>query len=135
MFPKSSLVLLVALAAQVLGRERWMERSGRALRFHPRRFGQEHPAVIDKLSAACPGQVCGSLAGGAITPLLAAQGECTQQDFADSIIGTYACLRVPGVALITRCRRRAAVRRRDEADHDPACGRVPPGREEHAACG
>lgn len=42
--------------------------------------------MIDKLSSACPGQVCGTLAGQAITPLLAAQGECTQQDMADSII-------------------------------------------------
>ena len=78
---------LLALSAPADARIRWAERDNRAVFLHPRRFGQEHPAVIDKLSAACPGQVCGNLAGGAITPLLAAQGECTQQDFADSIIG------------------------------------------------
>jgi hypothetical protein len=86
MFSKAFIVF-VALATTGLARERWLERDGKAVLLHPRRFGQEHPAVIDKLSAACPGQVCGTLAGGAITPLLAAQGECTQQDFADSIIG------------------------------------------------
>eukprot|EP00753_Platysulcus_tardus_P000690 PLAT10644.1.p1 GENE.PLAT10644.1~~PLAT10644.1.p1 ORF type:complete len:583 (+),score=-11.91 PLAT10644.1:180-1928(+) len=77
---------LLSLSEPVLGRYRWMERDDRAVLLHPRRFGQEHPAVIDKLSSACPGQVCGTLAGQAITPLLAAQGECTQQDMADSII-------------------------------------------------
>lgn len=49
--------------------------------------GQENPPVIAKLSAACPGQICGVLAGAAITPLLAAQPECSQQDHADAIIG------------------------------------------------
>lgn len=42
--------------------------------------------MIDKLASACPGQVCGNLAGQAITPLLAAQPECSQQDMADAII-------------------------------------------------
>jgi hypothetical protein len=50
---------LLSLSEPVLGRERWMEREGRAIftRFQRRRFGQEHPAVIEKLSAACPGGV------------------------------------------------------------------------------
>lgn len=91
MFAKSyaafiSLALL-SLSDVTLGRERWLERDGRSVQIYPRRFGQEHPAVIDKLGAACPGQVCGVLSGKAITPLLAAQGECTQQDMADEIIG------------------------------------------------
>ncbi|EIN04862.1 hypothetical protein PUNSTDRAFT_75322 [Punctularia strigosozonata HHB-11173 SS5] len=85
MFSKSLLVF-VSLALHGLARERWLERDGHAVLLHPRRFGQEHPAMIDKLSAACPGEVCGVLAGQAITPLLAAQGECTQQDMADAII-------------------------------------------------
>ena len=58
---------LLALSAPADARIRWAERDNRAVFLHPRRFGQEHPAVIDKLSAACPGQVCGNLAGGAIT--------------------------------------------------------------------
>lgn len=78
---------VLSASQQVLGRERWLERDNKAVLLHPRRFGQEHPAVIDKLSAACPGGTCGTLAGAAITPLLAAQGECTQQDMADQIIG------------------------------------------------
>ena len=87
-----SFVALAALSVltfsePALGRMRWMERNDRAVLLNPRRFGQEHPAVIDKISAACPGQVCGTLSGQAITPLLAAQGECTQQDMADAIIG------------------------------------------------
>ncbi|KZT25910.1 hypothetical protein NEOLEDRAFT_1156051 [Neolentinus lepideus HHB14362 ss-1] len=90
MYSKSSaafvILSLFTLSEPVLGRYRWMERDNRAVILNPRRFGQEHPAVIDKLSSACPGQVCGVLAGQAITPLLAAQGECTQQDMADSII-------------------------------------------------
>ena len=81
-------LVLLASSQQAFARMRWMERDNRAVLLNPRRFGQEHPAVIDKLSAACEGQVCGVLAGAAITPLLAAQGECTQQDMADQIIGT-----------------------------------------------
>jgi len=54
---------------------------------YPRRFGQEQPAVLQKLRDACPGQVCGNLAGQAVSPLLAAQPECSQQDMADAIIG------------------------------------------------
>ncbi|KAF5367372.1 hypothetical protein D9758_003733 [Tetrapyrgos nigripes] len=77
---------VLAVSDGVVGRMRWLERDNRAVHLNPRRFGQEHPAVIDKLSSACPGQVCGTLAGAAITPLLAAQGECTQQDMADQII-------------------------------------------------
>jgi len=53
------------------GRIRWAERDGKPVFLHPRRFGQEHPGVIDKIAAACPGAVCGTLAGGAIAPLLA----------------------------------------------------------------
>ncbi|KAI0368667.1 hypothetical protein BV20DRAFT_980618 [Pilatotrama ljubarskyi] len=90
MFSKSqaALVALSILAAseQAYARIRWMERDDKPVFLHPRRFGQEHPAVIDKLSSACPGQVCGNLAGQAITPLLAAQPECSQQDMADQII-------------------------------------------------
>ncbi|THH01484.1 hypothetical protein EW026_g1254 [Hermanssonia centrifuga] len=90
MFSKSYLTFValsvLAVSDQAFGRYQWLERDGRAVHLYPRRFGQEHPAVIDKLSAACPGQVCGTLSGQAITPLLAAQGECTQQDMADAII-------------------------------------------------
>ncbi|KAK0204895.1 hypothetical protein DFS33DRAFT_1382785 [Desarmillaria ectypa] len=83
-------ITLLASSEEVLGRLRWLERDNRAVYLHPRRFGQEHPAVIDKLSAACPGEVCGTLAGAAITPLLAAQPECSQQDMADKIIDAAA---------------------------------------------
>ena len=88
---QAALVVLSVLASsqQAFARMKWLERDDRPVFLNPRRFGQEHPAVIDKLSAACPGEVCGNLAGGAITPLLAAQGECTQQDFADKIIGVF----------------------------------------------
>ena len=78
----------LSLCEQAAARYMWLERDDRFVALYPRRFGQEHPAVIDKLSQACPGQICGTLSGLAITPLLAAQGECTQQDMADSIIGT-----------------------------------------------
>ena len=91
MFSKSFVTIIalsvLSMSEQVLGRERWLERDNRPVYLHPRRFGQEHPAVIDKLSSACPGQVCGNLAGSAISTLLAAAGECTQQDMADQIIG------------------------------------------------
>ncbi|CDO74976.1 hypothetical protein BN946_scf184945.g48 [Trametes cinnabarina] len=90
MFSKSQATLLalclLASTEQAFARIRWMERNDKPVFLHPRRFGQEHPAVIDKLSSACPGQVCGNLAGAAITPLLAAQPECSQQDMADQII-------------------------------------------------
>ncbi|KAH8994983.1 hypothetical protein EDB92DRAFT_251845 [Lactarius akahatsu] len=83
-----SLTLLATLSLSdlTLGRMLWAERNGAAVLLNPRRFGQEHPQVISDLGSACPGQVCGVLAGSAITPLLAAQGECTQQDMADRII-------------------------------------------------
>jgi hypothetical protein len=92
MLPKS----IVALALFVLGgtetafgRHQWLERDGRAVYLYPRRFGQEQPAVLAKLRDACPGNICGTLAGQAVTPLLAAQPECSQQDLADAIIGVY----------------------------------------------
>ena len=81
-----TLALLTAVE-NASARYQWLERDDRPLKITGRRFGQEHPAVIDKLSSACPGEVCGNLAGQAITPLLAAQPECSQQDMADSIIG------------------------------------------------
>ncbi|KAK7050955.1 hypothetical protein VNI00_005067 [Paramarasmius palmivorus] len=90
MFSKSKLGLvalaMLSVTDQALGRIRWMERDDRPVHLNPRRFGQENPPVIQQLSAACPGQVCGVLAGEAITPLLAAQPECSQQDHADKII-------------------------------------------------
>ncbi|KAJ3566298.1 hypothetical protein NP233_g7089 [Leucocoprinus birnbaumii] len=90
MFSKTSacfvFLSLLLTGEQVLGRERWLERNNRAVYLYPRRFGQEQPAVLQKLRAACPGQVCGNLAGQAVTPLLAAQPECSQQDMADAII-------------------------------------------------
>jgi hypothetical protein len=79
------------LSDSVLGRMRWAERDGRPIFLHPRRFSQEYPAVIDKIADACPGEVCGKLAGEAITPLLALQPECSQQDFADYIIRELQC--------------------------------------------
>lgn len=93
MFTKFSvaLVTLAVLSAveNASARIQWLERDDRAVRITGRRFGQEHPAVIDKLSGACAGQICGNLAGQAITPLLAAQPECSQQDMADAIIGMF----------------------------------------------
>ncbi|TFK27135.1 hypothetical protein FA15DRAFT_653798 [Coprinopsis marcescibilis] len=79
-------LVLLSSADQVVGRARWLEHQNRAVHLYPRRFGQERPAVLDLLAQACPSQICGTLAGAAITPLLAAQPECSQQDFADSII-------------------------------------------------
>ncbi|THH33193.1 hypothetical protein EUX98_g980 [Antrodiella citrinella] len=84
------LLALLTLSEEVLARTRWMERDGRAL--YLRRFGEEHPAVIDKLSSACGGGICTTLAGQAITPLLAAQPECSQQDMADQIIAIFVML-------------------------------------------
>jgi hypothetical protein len=88
MFSKTASLFVLAASAVLpaLGRERWAERDGHAVLLHPRRFGQENPAVISKLSAACSGQVCGVLAGSAISTLLAASPECAQQDKADEII-------------------------------------------------
>ena len=78
---------ILSTSKLVFARERWLERDNRPIFLHPRRFWQEKPTVLKKLSAACPGQVCGTLAGQAATPLLAAQPECSQQDMADAIIG------------------------------------------------
>lgn len=81
-------VSLFAISTDVVSaRERWLERDGHAVYLYPRRFGQEQPPAIQKIRDACPGAVCGTLAGQAVTPLLAAQPECSQQDMADQIIG------------------------------------------------
>jgi hypothetical protein len=77
---------VLSLSDVAFGRIRWAERDGKPVSLHPRRLGQQYPPVIDKISAACSGAVCGKLGGGAIAPLLALQPECSQQDFADSII-------------------------------------------------
>ncbi len=69
------------------GRIRWPERDGNPILLHPRRFGQQNPAVVNQIGSACPGQVCGVLSGGSISTLLANSPECAQQDFADKIIG------------------------------------------------
>ncbi|KAF8968157.1 hypothetical protein BDZ97DRAFT_458267 [Flammula alnicola] len=81
-----ALSILLISSEQALGREQWLERDGRAVFLYRRRFGQEQPAVLQKIRDACPGAVCGTLAGQAVTPLLAAQPECSQQDMADAII-------------------------------------------------
>ena len=85
-----ALLTLSTTLEQVLGRESWFERDGKVVYLHPRRFGQEQPPAIQKIRDACPSAVCGTLAGQAITPLLAVQPECSQQDMADSIIGESA---------------------------------------------
>lgn len=91
MLSKTSFWIIVlsalSVSQQAFAREKWLERDNRPVYLYPRRFGQEQPAVLQKISAACPGQVCGNLAGQAVTPLLAAQPECSQQDHADAIIG------------------------------------------------
>lgn len=96
MFFKSNFGLLALSALLIasehaLGRERWLERDGRPVHLNPRRFGQEQSPSLQKIRDACGGAVCGTLAGQAVTPLLAAQPECSQQDMADAIIGMYSC--------------------------------------------
>ncbi|EKM58301.1 uncharacterized protein PHACADRAFT_252512 [Phanerochaete carnosa HHB-10118-sp] len=90
MFSKSQLTLvalsLLSLSDISYGRMQWLERDGRALELYPRRYGQAHPTVLDQLASACSGQVCSTLAAQAVTPLLASQPECSQQDMADAII-------------------------------------------------
>lgn len=92
MFSKSNsgflaLFALVLTSESALGREQWLERDGTPVYLYPRRFGQEQPAVLQKIRAACTGGTCDTLAGQAVTPLLAGQPECSQQDMADAIIG------------------------------------------------
>ncbi|KAL7411484.1 hypothetical protein BDY24DRAFT_417011 [Mrakia frigida] len=75
---------LLLSAGNADARSRWLERDGRAI--FSRRFGQESPAVIQQIGSACAGQICGVLAGSAISTLLAAAPECSQQDKADEMI-------------------------------------------------
>jgi len=69
MFARPALVLLVTQVALLLGgvEARFLipERDGRAI--FARRFGQEHPQVIEDLGKACPGQICGVLSGAAVS--------------------------------------------------------------------
>lgn len=82
-----AVISVLSLTEPVMGRYRWMERDGKAIFLHPRRFGQENPAILQELAAACGGGICQTLAGSAISTLLAGAGECAQQDKADEIIG------------------------------------------------
>jgi hypothetical protein len=45
-----------------------------------------HPKVVQDIHdlSGCPGEICGTLAGDSIQPLLAGASECAQQDMADS---------------------------------------------------
>ena len=80
---------LLFVSEPVLGRFAIFERDNRAL--FSRSFGNENPAILSELSAACGGGVCATLAGQAVSTLLAGAGECTQQDLADDIIGALFC--------------------------------------------
>ncbi|WAR55720.1 hypothetical protein PtB15_6B463 [Puccinia triticina] len=59
-------------------------------RLLPRKISDSnsHPQVIQDIHslAGCPGEVCGTLAGDAVQPLLAGADECAQQDMADKLI-------------------------------------------------
>jgi hypothetical protein len=86
-------VFKFSLSGPVLGRILWAERDGPGepgvLR-RPRRFGREHPPVlllIDDISNACPGAVCGTLGGGEVAPLFALASASAQQDYEDAITG------------------------------------------------
>ncbi|PPQ65699.1 hypothetical protein CVT24_012117 [Panaeolus cyanescens] len=78
--------VVATLHWQVYGRENILERAGRPVFISRRRFIQHQPNLLQKLSEACPDEVCGALAIEAITPLLAVEPECSQQDMADKII-------------------------------------------------
>ncbi|MBW0507584.1 hypothetical protein O181_047299 [Austropuccinia psidii MF-1] len=56
----------------------------------PRRISNSNsnPPVLKQIQTlpGCPGEICGTLAGEAVTPLLAGAGECAQQNMADKII-------------------------------------------------
>ncbi|KAH9816467.1 hypothetical protein DFH28DRAFT_965347 [Melampsora americana] len=47
-----------------------------------------HPKVLNDLHnlEGCPGEICGTLSGDAVAPLLAGAAECAQQDMADRMI-------------------------------------------------
>jgi len=77
---------VLSLTASALGREVILERDGKAVFLAKRRFGQENPAVIQQVSQACGGGACATIAGSAISTLLAASPECAQQDKADAMI-------------------------------------------------
>ncbi|KAL5525722.1 hypothetical protein ACEPAG_7059 [Sanghuangporus baumii] len=77
---------VLSVTDQAFGRYRWLERDNKPILLHPRRFGQQNPDVLTRLSSACDGSVCGVLAGQGPSTLLGAAGECTQQDLADDII-------------------------------------------------
>ncbi len=80
---------ILLVSEPVLGRYRLLERDNRPINLYPRRFGQEHPQALTDLANACPGGVCATLAGQAVSTLLAAADECAQQDMADQIIGMF----------------------------------------------
>lgn len=126
-----------AFSDVALGRYQWLERDGRHVALYPRRFSQEHPPVIDKLAQACGNGICATLAGAAITPLLAAQPECSQQDMADKIIGMYYFMQINDVDLINLLplnRHCTTIRRYHQSKHDCFGEGIPTSREEHTSC-
>ena len=69
MFTKSALLISIIQAASLLSSVEariWiLERDGRAI--YARRFGQEQPAVLKEIAAACGGGTCDTLAGEAVS--------------------------------------------------------------------
>jgi hypothetical protein len=63
-------------------------KSGGHLLLLPRKISDSnsHPQVLQDIHnlAGCGGEICGTLAGDAVQPLLAGADECAQQDMADS---------------------------------------------------
>ncbi|PPQ66351.1 hypothetical protein CVT24_007188 [Panaeolus cyanescens] len=77
--------MVVATASQAFGRCNIAERDGRAILLARRRFGQEN-IPIQQIRDACSGSVCATIAGKAVSTLLAGSPECDQQDLADELI-------------------------------------------------
>ncbi|KAA1097857.1 hypothetical protein PGT21_021961 [Puccinia graminis f. sp. tritici] len=65
-------------------------KSGGHLLLLPRKISDSnsHPQVLQEIHnlAGCGGEICGTLAGDAVQPLLAGADECAQQDMADKMI-------------------------------------------------
>ena len=138
MFSKSnlgflSLFALTLTSESALGREKWLERDGAAVYLYPRRLVQGQPAVLQKIRAACTGGVCDTLAGQAVTPLLAEQPECSQQDMADAIIGGRQSL-FKRIAHWNLSRCKQTVRCSHHSKNDCRRSWVSPGGEEHPPC-
>ncbi|KAF9533818.1 hypothetical protein CPB83DRAFT_804757 [Crepidotus variabilis] len=79
-------LFFVSSAPVAFGRELILERDGRPFYLYRRRFSQENPATLNDIRASCSGGLCDTIAGKAVSALLAGADPCAQQAISEELI-------------------------------------------------